>query len=272
MRFLIFGLLTAFFAPTMLSAQTQDTILPSISYNQPKEFEIGGVRVVGTQYADANTLIAISGLRVGDKIRIPGSAFPKAIQALWALHLFTDVQINRERTVGEKVFIEIAVKELPRYTRHTFTGVKKSKHDDLNGIITKYLQKGAILTENIKATLINSIENYFVEKGFLNAKVKILSFKDERSTNGNRLEFVIDQGKRVKIRDIRFYGNEHIKAKVLRKKMKNTARISRIFKKSKLVKKEYEEDKLKIEAYYNTLGFRDARIVKDSITRNSKGQ
>lgn len=272
MRFLIFGLLTAFFAPTMLSAQTQDTILPSISYNQPKEFEIGGVRVVGTQYADANTLIAISGLRVGDKIRIPGSAFPKAIQALWALHLFTDVQINRERTVGEKVFIEIVVKELPRYTRHTFTGVKKSKHDDLNGIITKYLQKGAILTENIKATLINSIENYFVEKGFLNAKVKILSFKDERSTNGNRLEFVIDQGKRVKIRDIRFYGNEHIKAKVLRKKMKNTARISRIFKKSKLVKKEYEEDKLKIEAYYNTLGFRDARIVKDSITRNSKGQ
>jgi len=272
MRLLIFGLLLALLVPQIANAQTQDTLLPSVAYDQPKEFEIGGIRVVGTQYADANTLIAIAGFRVGDKVRIPGSVFPKAIQALWALRLFTDVQINRERTVGDKVFIEISVKELPRYTRHTYTGVRKNKHDDLNGIVTKYLQKGAILTENIKSSLITGIEAYFVEKGFLNTRVKILSFKDERTTNGNRLEFVIDAGKKIKIKDIRFYGNDHIKAKVLRKKMKNTARKSRIFKKSKLVRKDYEEDKLKIEAYYNTIGYRDTRIVKDSISRNEKGE
>jgi outer membrane protein insertion porin family len=272
MRLLIFGLLLALLIPQFSNAQTQDTLLPSVPYDTPKEYEIGGIRVVGTQYADANTLIAIAGFKVGDKVRIPGSLFPKAIQSLWALRLFTDVQINRERTVGDKVFIEIAVKELPRYTRHTFTGVRKSKHDDLNGIITKYLQKGAILTENIKSSLVRSLENYFVEKGYLNTRVKILTFPDERTTNGNRLEFVIDTGKKIKIKDIRFTGNDHIKAKVLRKKMKNTARKSRIFKKSKLVRKDYEEDKGKIEAYYNTIGYRDARIVKDSISRNSNGQ
>ncbi|MEI6411447.1 MAG: outer membrane protein assembly factor BamA [Bacteroidota bacterium] len=272
MRLHIFGLLLALFAPQLLNAQVRDTLFPAIPYDQPKEYEIGGIRVSGTQFADANTLIAIAGFKVGDKIRVPGSIFPKAVQALWALRLFTDVQINRERTVGDKIFIEIAVKELPRYTRHSYTGVKKSKHDDLNAIVTKFLQKGAILTDNVKASLVYGMEQYFIEKGFLNAKVKVVSQPDERATNATKLEFIIAQGKRVKIKDIVFTGNEHVKSKILRKKMKNTARKLRIFKKSKLVRKDYEEDKIKIETYYNNNGYRDARIVKDSISRNKKGE
>ena len=95
------------FLPYATNAQdTRDTLLPIVSYDKPAEFEIGGIRVTGAQYADANTLIAISGFRVGDKIRVPGSMFSKAVQSLWALKLFTDVQVNQERTVGDKIFLE----------------------------------------------------------------------------------------------------------------------------------------------------------------------
>jgi outer membrane protein insertion porin family len=271
-RLYIFILVFFLFGQKGLLSQEIDTTLPSVSYEQPKEYEIAGVRVTGTQFADVNTLIAISGFRVGDKVRMPGSMFSKAVQSLWNLRLFTDVKIIKERTVGDKLFLEISVKELPRYTRHTFTGVKKSRHEDLNGIITKWLQKGAILTDNVKSILVNNLEQYFVDKGFLNARVRINTFNDERATNASRLEFVIDPGGKVKIKDIVFHGNVHVKSKVLRKKMKNTARKSRIFKKSKLVKKDYEEDKQKIEAHYNTLGYRDARIISDSIRRNEKGE
>lgn len=259
--------------PMASFAQTgQDTLLPIVAYDQPKDYEIGGVRVTGTEYADANTLIAISGFRVGNKIKVPGAQFSKAVQSLWNLRLFTDVQINQERTVGDKIFLEIAVKELPRYTRHSFTGVKKSKHDDLNGVINKFLQKGAILTENVKSTLIYELEEYYLGKGYLDAKVGIKSFPDERATNAVRLEFNIDKGPKVKIRSIRFTGNKHVKSRTLRKKMKETHQRSRLFKKSKLVRDLYEEDKTKIESYYNTIGFRDARIVRDSIWRGKKGQ
>jgi outer membrane protein insertion porin family len=268
----LLGLLLAISTPFILLGQTRDTILPSVPYETPKEYEIGGIRVTGTQYADANTLISIAGFKVGDKVRIPGTKFTKAVQSLWNLRLFTDVRINRERTQGNLVFLEIAVKELPRYTRHSYTGVKKGKHDDLNAILNKFLQKGAILTDNIKASLIYGMQNYFVEKGYLDAKVTIKTFPDERAANATRLEFVIDQGKRVKIKDIIFTGNNHVKSKVLRKKMKETATKKRIFKKSKLVHTKYEEDKQKIEAYYNTIGYRDARIVKDSTWRNKKGE
>jgi len=255
------------------AAQTPDTtILPIVPYEKPIEYEIGGIRVTGAQYADAGALIAISGFRVGEKVRIPGGSFTKAVQSLWSLRLFTDVQIIRERTVGDKVFLEIAVKELPRYTRHTFTGVKKNQHDDLNGIINKHLQKGAILTDNVKATLIYAMQEHYIEKGYQNVKVKILQFPDEKATNSTRVEFLIDRGKKVKIKDIQFSGNTNVKDKTLRKKMKETVRKRRLFKKSKLVRKLYEEDKINIEKYYNTIGFRDARVAKDSIWRNKKGE
>lgn len=274
MRPYLLGLSLLFAGLSAVNAQVElrDTILPTVAYDQPKEYEIGGIRVTGTQYADANALIAISGFRVGDKIRIPGSVFSKAVQSLWNLKLFTDVQIIQERTQGTVVFLEIAVKELPRYTRHSFVGVKKSKHDDLNGIISKFLQKGAILTDNVRASLIYGLKEYFIEKGYLDASIKINSYPDERATNAVRLEFVIDRGKKVQIKELEFSGNDNVKDKVLRKKMKNTRRKKHLFKKSKLVRKEYEEDKVAIEAYYNTVGFRDARVVKDSIWRDQKGQ
>jgi len=272
MRPYILGLSLLFAGISAANAQLLDKIPPTVAYDQPKEYEIGGIRVSGTQYADANALIAISGFRVGDKIRIPGSIFAKAVQSLWNLKLFTDVQILQERTQGTIVFLEIAVKELPRYTRHSFIGVKKSKHDDLNGIINKFLQKGAILTDNVRASLIYGMKEYYIEKGYLDADIKINSFTDERATNATRLEFVIDKGKKIQIREITFSGNTSLKTKVLRKKMKNTHRKKHLFKKSKLVRKEYEEDKLKIESYYNTVGFRDARVAKDSIWRNNKGE
>jgi len=258
-------------ASATITAQTND-MLPVVPYGDAKEYEIGGIRVSGVQFADADALISITGFKVGDKLRVPGPIFAKAVQSLWNLKLFTDVQINRERTVGEQIFLEIAVTERPRYTRHTFNGVKKGQHDDLNGEITKFLQKGAIFTDNVKSTLVFQLEDYFVEKGFLNARVRIKEFPDERAPNGIRLEFNVDKGQKVKIKHINFVGNNNIKSKVLRKKMKETAQKSRIFKKSKLIRDKYEDDKIKIEQYYNTLGYRDARIAKDSIYRNAKGQ
>jgi len=259
-----------------LNAQTlsvADTLqLPLFPYEKAQEYKIGGVRVSGAQYADAQALLAISGLRIGDQIRIPGPLITRAVQALWNLRLFTDVQIIQEHQKGDEVFLEIIVKELPRYTRHSFVGVKKSKHEDLNNIINRYLQRGAILTENARTSVINGIKNYYADKGYLDASVIIKTQPDERSINGVKMEVAIKPGRRIKIQDIRFVGNKQVKASKLRRKMKNTARKSRIFKKSRLLEKEYEEDKRAIEAYYNTLGFRDARVIRDSIWRTAKGE
>ena len=129
---LYFSLLLAglFFLSDNTLAQSVSDSIPVLNYGEPRDFEIGGVKVIGAQYSDENAITSIAGFKVGDKIRVPGGDIPRAIKALWKLRLFTDVQIYKEKTIGEVVFLEIHVQERPRLTRHSYRNAKKTDHDD----------------------------------------------------------------------------------------------------------------------------------------------
>ncbi len=254
---------------TVFSQVSDANIAP---YAEPKDYEIGGIKVSGAEFSDENAIIAISGLKIGDKIRIPGPEISKAMKALWKLRLYTDIQIYQEKTVGEVVFLEIVVQERPRLSRHSFKGAKKSRHDDINERIDRYLLKGAIVTESTKINAKTAIEDYYKEKGYLDASVSVKEIPDEKSINAIRLEFEIDKKERIKIKDITFSGNENVNDKKLRKKLEGTKRKRRLFNASKLIKADYESDKDNIVSYYNSIGFRDALVAGDSIWRNEKGQ
>jgi outer membrane protein insertion porin family len=163
------------------------------------------------------------------------------------------------------------VQERPRYTEHSFKGVKKSKHDDLNDIVQEHLLKGSIVTEHAKMNVRNGIVESFREKGFLDAEVIITEEPDDKRTNAVRLIFDIDKNKKVKVQDITFDNNTNIKDKKLRKLMKGTRRKKKLFASSKFIKEKYEEDKQAIIAHYNKAGFKDARIVKDTVWREADG-
>lgn len=253
-----------------LSAQVPDSF-PVFDYSEPKEYEIGGIKVTGAQYSDANAVKAIAGLRVGDKIKIPGDDIPNALKALWRLRLFTNVEIFQEKTIGEIIFLEIVLEERPRLSRFSYKGVRKSLHDELNEEVNKHLLKGGIVTENIKTNAANEIKEYFKGKGYLDVEVQVEEAPDEQATNSVRLVFNVDRNERVKIQDIRFAGNDQIQENKLRGKMKNTRRKRKFLSTSKFIKSDYEDDKKKIVAYYNTQGYRDARILSDSIWRSEKG-
>ena len=253
-------------------ASVSDSV-PVISYSEPKDYEIGGVKVQGAFYSDDNAIISLAGFKVGDKIRIPGPKIPKAIKALWKLRLFTDIEIYQQKTVGDVVFLVVNVKERPRLFQHSFIGAKKSRHDDLNEEVNKYLLKGGIVTENIKVNAREAIIKYYVEKGHLDAKVRVreVEVPDSVRINSVRLEFLVDRNERIKIQDIQFTGNEHFKERKLLKQLENTKEKKRLFASSKLIKTDYETDKQNIITFYNNNGYRDAQIVKDSIWRQEDG-
>ena len=167
-----------------------DTI-PNIDYAEQKEYEIGGITVVGANYSDENAVKAIAGLKVGDKIRIGtgGYDISRAIKALWKLRLFTDVRVFQTKTIGDIVFLEVQVKERPRLSRFPYKNVKKKYHEDLNGIINTYLLKGGIITESTKTNAVNGIKNFFEGKGYLDAEVKVEEIEDNASVNSVRLIF-----------------------------------------------------------------------------------
>ncbi len=259
-------LLLAFALSDNLVAQT-DTLPPVIDYTKAKDYEIGGIRVTGATFSDAGAIISIAGFRVGDRIRVPGGEIPRAVKSLYKLSLFTDVQIYKEKSIGDVIFLEIVVVERPRLTTHSFKGVKKGSHDDLNEEVNKYLIKGGIVTDAIKASAAYGIEKYFIDKGYYDVNVKVEELADTSRINSVKLVFDIDRGLKVKIDDITFSGNENVKDRKLRGLMKETRRKKRIFSGSKLIRPDYEADKKKLITYYNKVGFRDARIVQDSIWR-----
>ncbi len=254
-------------------AQTPtDSLPPVFDYSTPpQEYEIGGIKVEGARYSDANALKTVAGLRVGEKIRIPGPETAKAIKNLWKLKLFTDVQIIEERRAGNVVFLLIRVQERPRLTSHSFKGAKKTDHDDLNLEVNKFLVKGGIVTENVKRSAAKAITDYYVGKGFLDAQVEVEEIPDSKHINAVKLVFKVDRGKRVRIKDILFVGNQAVSDGKLRRKMHNTKRKRRPFAGSKYIEEQFEEDKESIIAYYNTIGYRDARILGDSLWRDEKG-
>jgi outer membrane protein insertion porin family len=164
------------------------------------------------------------------------------------------------------------VQERPRLSKHSFKGAKKSKHDDLNEEVNKFILKGGIVTENVKANAAEAIQKYYIDKGYLDASVTVDEFPDTVRINAVGLVFNIDRGPRVKVADILFTGNENLSTRKVRKQMENTKRKRRIFASSKFIKQDFQADKKSIIAHYNTIGYRDARVTGDTMWRNEKGQ
>ncbi len=253
-----------------LLAQEADS-LPTFDYRQAKTFEIGGVTVSGAFYSDAKVIVAMTDLRVGDKIEIPGPKIQKAMKALLKLRLYNDVQIRLVKTIGDVAFLDILVSEPPRLSRYSYRGVKKTHHDDLNEQINRFLIKGTVITESLKQNAVNVINQYFLEKGYLDVATRAEERKDTAKAISNELIFWVKKGERVKIKEITFTGNEAVKSRKLRKQLSETKEKSRLFASSKFQQKNFEADKLELIKYYNSLGYRDAQTVEDTTWRDDKG-
>ncbi len=254
------------------TAQTDSLNLPVFDYGTPQEYEIGAITVIGAFFAEQNAVIGVTGLEVGKKIRIPGPDIPRAIKNLWRLRLFTNVSIEQEKTIGDVIFLVIRVEERPRFLRHSYEGVKQGYHEDLNEVINTFIVRGGIVTEDAKVNAAEGVREFFVEKGYLDTRVQVEEVNDTSRANSVRLVFEVDRGERVKIEEINFIGNEAVKDKKLRKKMKETSQKGRFLKSSKFRPEEYATDKESVVAFYNTEGYRDARVLRDSIYRNEDGE
>ena len=193
----------------------------------PKEYILGGITVTGNKGFDANLIISISGLAVGDKVQLPGSdAFSKAINKLWKQNLIADVEIFFTKLINKQLYIEIAITERARLSDFRFLGIKKGEKDDLT---TKSgLVKDRVVTDNMKMTANDAIHKYYADKGFRNVKVSVREDKSATAANSVSLTFNINKGNKVKVNSINFSGNENINGLKLKKQMKGTHEMSRI--------------------------------------------
>lgn len=266
-KFCLF-LFASFLVSTIgLSQVSLNAELNNIDYTNPKTYEIGGVTVTGVQFLDHNVLVALSGLQVGQKIDVPGEKISKAVANLWEQGLFSDVEIKATKIVADKIFLDIFLQERPRLSAFYFKGIKKSQATDIKEKLS--LVRGTQVTKNKIQRALNVIKNFYIDKGYLDVDVNVVEKNDTALNNHVILGFEIKKNNRVKISQINIEGNETFPDAKLRRKMKDTKQKIwyNVFKRSKYIEAIYEKDKKKIIEYYNEQGYRDAKIVFDSVYR-----
>lgn len=262
---IIFLVVAISFSQGLLGQITIDQSLEILDYTSPRTYQIGGITVTGTQNLDHSALKAISGLQEGQEVDVPGDAISEAIKKLWEQKLFTDISIEATDLRGDLIFLNIHVQERPRLSKFRFKGVRKGKQESLREDIK--LIRGKVITPNLLDQTRRKVANYFIDKGYFNTEVTIIQEVDSNLNNSSIVTIDVDKNKRVKIRDINIEGNKVFVDKKIRKALKNTKRkrFVRIFKPSKFIRSDYESDLDNIVAKYNAKGYRDAKIVSDTV-------
>lgn len=230
-----------------------------------REYILGDVTVTGKINYNEQTVVTFAGLEKGQKIIVPGEDISNAIKKLWKLGLFSDVNFYVNEIKGDSIYLELNINELPKLSDVKINGIKKGKSEDL--IKEVDLKKGKIVNENLITTTKNYIENKYKKDGYYNNKVYINTVEDSIASEV-KMVINIDKGSKVKVSSITFSGNQEFSDKKLRKAFKNTKQKNpiRIFKASKYIKEKYEEDLTKVIDKYKENGFRDARIIADSVS------
>jgi outer membrane protein insertion porin family len=278
----------------------------ALNYANPAEYTIAGIEVTGIEILDKNAMISISGLKIGDKIKIPGDDISNAIRKIWKYGLVGDVSILVDRIEGSNIYLIIELAERSRLNSFYFSGISKTQESGLKEDLN--LIRGKIVNDAMVRNTELAVKKYFVKKGFLNTEVNVVQELDTLN-DGIKLRIHVEPNSKVKINEVNFIGNDKIPDAALKKRLKKTKEHPRfrlhrtllttifkpkkylgepydvswrgvkefindniklnIFASSKFIPAEFEEDKERIIDYYNSKGYRDAEIVSDTIYKHS---
>ena len=281
-----------------------------LEYSRVTEYEIGGIRIEGTQYLDGNALVSLTGLKVGDRVKVPGDDLSNAIKKIWKHGLVADASIYQEKIEDGKIYLVVSLRERPRMSRFEFTGINKTQKSDLSESLSLF--RGKVLTDAILKSTENTVREHFIDKGFYNVEVDISQKPDTILSNHVRLDIKVKKNAKVKIDRINIIGADLITEQKMKRKMKNTKERVRFslfddilirtfnlnlksffteskdmsngvftdylsqhvnlnfFKSSKFLAKDFKEDKTALIGYMNSLGYRDAVIMSDSVYRSAE--
>ncbi|MCI9843175.1 outer membrane protein assembly factor [Flavobacterium pectinovorum] len=241
-----------------------------IPFDQGKKYILAKVSVVGKISFNEQTVVTFSGLQKGQEITVPGEEISGAIKKLGKLGLFDEIAFYVNKVENDSIYLDLNIIELPKLNEVKFVGIKKSKVEGL--IKDNNLTKSKIVNENLITTTKNYIENKYKKEGFYNTKVTITTTPDTIAGNNVNMLVRVDKGDKVKISSIDFIGNKQFTDSKLRSAMKDTKQknVLRVLKASKFIPEKYKTDLEKVIASYKEKGYRDARIIYDSVTYNKE--
>ncbi|MCH5327322.1 MAG: outer membrane protein assembly factor BamA, partial [Duncaniella sp.] len=262
-------LLCLLFEPDTAKAQTPaDTVInPTVNFTGiPRTYEIAGIRIVGADNYDEKNILSYAGLKVGDRIPIPGQDLSDAARRLWRQGLFSNVQITVDKTAGSKAWLCLNLRQQPRLAELRYNGVKKSEQKDLDDALQ--FHNGSQVTQNILNRAKQIVEKYYSGKGYGKAQVRVTQAESLSAPNEAIVTIDVKKNDKVKVHKIYIDGNEVLSDNQLQWAMKKTNeknKLINLFRQKKFVESDYNDDLNRIIQKYNEKGYRDAVILSDSV-------
>lgn len=238
--------------------------IPNINYTHPQEYTISEITTSGKNNYEDYVLIGYSGLKKGEKITIPSDDISNIVKRFWKQGLFKDVKVEIAAIKGREVWLNIHLDQRPKISEINITGVKKKEKEDL--LKGMGISKGGQLTPYSIDKAKRFITDYFQDKGYYYVKSSITPREEEGSET--IVDIRIEKGSKTRVNELIFEGNEQVSNKKLDRAMKKTndrSNIMNIFRSKKFIPKEYKNDKILLIDKYNELGYRDAKILSDSV-------
>ncbi len=265
---LFLALAIAAFAPKAAAQAPVDTIYnPTVLYSaMPRTYEIAGISVEGAPNYEDVLILGYAGLKVGERVTIPGDDITNAVKNLMRQTLFAQAKIELEKVAGDKAWLKIVLRTQPRISAVNYIGAKKGEAKELQERLQ--LMKGNTITRNVVNRTEAIVSKYYKDKGFGNATVRVNLREDLSNENEMFVDVVIDKHHKVKVHKIYFDGNEVLSDRALKRTMKKTNEkkdLLKIFSQKKFVESDYQDDLNRILEKYNEKGYRDAKITADSV-------
>lgn len=268
MKFISFNriILTAAFLFCTLTAAAQVSLGSSVSYegDHPR-YILAGLHVDDVATYDHDWLVGLSGLSVGQMYEIPGPEMAAAVRRYWKQGLFSDVALELDSVVGSNAYVHIRLAAQPRISSLRIAGVKKTERDEITQRIG--MHDGTYFTQDVVDRTTGIIKKYYEDKGFKNARIDITHQPDVMNDGKVIVTVNIDKKNKVKVHRIYISGVSEKEASRLRRAMKKTKQstLSNFFNSKKFRPEEYEKDKQLLVDRLNSWGYRDGRVVKDSV-------
>lgn len=245
--------------------QALDTIIREVLAYTGHSYLVASITPEGNSRIDSGAILRNISSRAGD-IYEPGR-FRNDIKNVFKMGYFDDVRIRVKDTEEGKAVI-FAVKEKPLIGQVSFRGQDDLKEEDIKEVIT--VTPNTILNPKKVREAVDNIKALYKSKGFYNTEVSPqLTYPAEGRVN---VEFAIDEGEKVFIKEIRFVGNESFKDSKLQKVMgtKEKGWLSWFTDSGVLKRDILEQDAARITSFYHHHGYIEAAVGKPEVTQEGK--
>ncbi len=235
-----------------------------------ESFVIAGITVEGNRFADAETIISLSGLRVGNQLALPAdNKLQTALRNLWKRKQFSDVDIIVDRVTPAGVFLIIKLKEFDRLNEIEVRNNEEVDTEDITKAIGKV--KGDIISKYDLYLFRRDIKKLYADEGLAFAKVEV-ELEPTDTVQYSNLIIYVEEGIEFYVNSINIEGNKFFDDDDLISEFDETKTKSwwQIWKSSKFDLNDYKNDIELLKKFYQNNGFVDVDIISDSVQYNEE--